>query len=45
MNDETKQLLEMLFDEVERCYAASNTFTDETRDELMAGARLMRNDL
>jgi hypothetical protein len=35
--------LETIRKEVLRCYQASNTFTDEDREHLLAGARKLEN--
>ena len=39
MSDQTKELLKKVLAAVERCYQASNGFSDETRAQLLRGAR------
>jgi hypothetical protein len=37
-----RDLLAKLFQDIEVCYQASNSFTDEKREELLAGARALQ---
>lgn len=37
----TPELLARLFEDVELCYQSSNGFTDEKREQLLAGAKAL----